>query len=164
MSATTHDIFGVATRGEPATAGSHGERPAGFRLSDATRLGAVKLQTVIGHVHLHVGDLGTASRFYHAVLGFDRMVWSYPGALFLGAGGYHHHVGVNTWAGRGARPPAAEDARLLEGATELPDVATLDLAATSLGRAGHAVERDDTDSVAAHDPWGTVVRLRAPTA
>ena len=60
--------------------------------------------TVIGHVHLHVGDLSQAAAFYSEALGFDRVTWSYPGALFLGAGGYHHHVGTNVWAGTSAAP------------------------------------------------------------
>ena len=68
--------------------------------------------TVMGHVHLHVGDIDTASRFYHDALGLDRMVWSYPGALFLSAGGYHHHlgcqhVGWSCGSGFGARREAA---------------------------------------------------------
>ncbi len=54
--------------------------------------------TVLGHVHLYVADLERAAAFYHAGLGLDKTVWSYPGALFLSAGGYHHHLGVNTWA------------------------------------------------------------------
>src|SRR5690606_35217399 len=54
--------------------------------------------TTIGHVHLHVGDLEAADAFYHSALGLDRMVWSYPGALFLAAGGYHHHLGTNIWS------------------------------------------------------------------
>src|SRR5579862_6315144 len=70
--------------------------------------------TVIGHVHLHVGDVAAASAFFSEALGFDRMVWQYPGALFLGADGYHHHLGANTWAGSGATPPAPADAQLLE--------------------------------------------------
>ncbi|HEY9514912.1 MAG TPA: VOC family protein, partial [Gemmatimonadaceae bacterium] len=52
--------------------------------------------TVIGHVHLHVGDIARASDFFSETLGFDRTVWHYPGALFLSAGGYHHHLGANT--------------------------------------------------------------------
>ncbi len=48
--------------------------------------------TVIGHVHLYVGDIGAAAAFYHDGLGLDKVVWSYPGALFLSAGGYHHHL------------------------------------------------------------------------
>ncbi|HLM69373.1 MAG TPA: VOC family protein, partial [Longimicrobium sp.] len=69
--------------------------------------------TVIGHVHLYVGDIGAAAAFYHDELGLDKVVWSYPGALFLSAGGYHHHLGVNTWAA-GAAPATDDDARLLE--------------------------------------------------
>jgi len=121
--------------------------------------------TVIGHVHLHVGDVARASAFYHDALGLDRTVWSYPGALFLGAGGYHHHLGTNTWAGSGARPPAPDDARLLQWTLELPDTASVEAAARSLAAAGHAAERGgdarDAADVVTHDPWGTAVRLRA---
>ena len=63
--------------------------------------------TTIGHVHLYIGDLAEAAAFYHAGLGFDR-IGSFPGALFVSAGGYHHHVGLNTWA---AGAPVAGDAR-----------------------------------------------------
>ncbi|MGZ8413137.1 MAG: VOC family protein [Gemmatirosa sp.] len=116
--------------------------------------------TVVGHVHLHVGDVARAGEFYADGIGFDRMVWQYPGALFLGAGGYHHHVGANTWAGSGARPPAADDARLLEWTIVLPGDGDVDAAADSLARGGHAVTRDGRDALAT-DPWGTAVRLRA---
>jgi catechol 2,3-dioxygenase len=116
--------------------------------------------TVIGHVHLHVGDVTRAAEFYAEGIGFDRMVWQYPGALFLGAGGYHHHLGTNTWAGSGARPPAGDDARLLEWTIVVPDAADVDAAAASLARGGHALARDRGDALAA-DPWGTTVRLRA---
>jgi catechol 2,3-dioxygenase len=61
--------------------------------------------TVIGHVHLQVADLSQAESFYHGLLGFDITQRSYPGALFLSAGGYHHHIGLNIWAGKGATPP-----------------------------------------------------------
>ena len=54
--------------------------------------------TSIGHVHLKVGALEPARAFYAEALGFDTTVWSYPGALFFGAGGYHHHLGTNVWA------------------------------------------------------------------
>ncbi len=95
--------------------------------------------TVMGHVHLHVGDLETAEAFYHVELGLDKMVWSYPGALFLAAGGYHHHLGLNTWA-RGAPAPAEDEAQLLEW----------ELVAPGLQREGVIA-----------DPWGTRLRLRA---
>jgi catechol 2,3-dioxygenase len=61
--------------------------------------------TRIGHVHLNVGDLDAAEAFYSGTLGFDVTVRGYPGALFVSAGGYHHHLGLNTWAGEGAPPP-----------------------------------------------------------
>ena len=60
---------------------------------------------MIGHVHLHVGDLGAAEEFYAGRLELDVTVRSYPGALFLSRDGYHHHIGLNTWQGVGAPPP-----------------------------------------------------------
>jgi catechol 2,3-dioxygenase len=119
--------------------------------------------TVMGHVHLHVGDVPQATAFFSEALGLDRTVWSYPGALFMGAGGYHHHLGANTWAGSGARPPAEGDARLAEWTVELPDAAGLEDAARSLTAAGYIAERDGAD-VVTRDPWGTQLRLRAATA
>ncbi len=115
--------------------------------------------TVMGHVHLHVGDIERAAAFYSDALGFDRTVWSYPGALFLSAGGYHHHLGANTWAGAGARPAGEGDARLAEWTIELPDAASVQRAAESLEQSGHPAERDGGD-VVTRDPWGTQVRLR----
>jgi catechol 2,3-dioxygenase len=64
--------------------------------------------TVMGHVHLHVPHLDTAEAFYCGRIGFDAMVRGYPGALFVSAGGYHHHLGLNTWVGAGAPPPPAD--------------------------------------------------------
>jgi len=63
--------------------------------------------TRLGHVHLRVSDLGRAEAFYHEALGFDVTLRRYPGALFLSAGGYHHHLGTNVWAGQGISPAAA---------------------------------------------------------
>lgn len=62
-------------------------------------------QMQIGHLHLHVADLAQAERFYSEFLGLAVTQRSYPGALFLAAGGYHHHIAVNTWGGRTAPPP-----------------------------------------------------------
>jgi catechol 2,3-dioxygenase len=61
--------------------------------------------TIMGHVHLHVADLGAAEAFYAGQLGLDVTVRGYPGALFLSHDGYHHHIGLNTWQGEGAPPP-----------------------------------------------------------
>ena len=117
--------------------------------------------TTIGHVHLHVGDLAAASAFYSDILGFDRIVWHYPGALFLSAGGYHHHLGTNTWAGPAATPPSPDDARLLEWTIQLPDPSSLQALAKSLTDAGRAVESPNDSSVITRDPWGTQVRVEA---
>ena len=118
--------------------------------------------TVMGHVHLHVGDLPGADHFYHAALGLDRMVWSYPGALFLGAGGYHHHLGTNVWAGPTARPAPADEARLTEWTLVVPSAVDVAAAAERLARAGAVVERDEVaGDLVTRDPWGTALRLRA---
>ena len=114
--------------------------------------------TVMGHVHLHVADLQKAAEFYHGALGLDKMVWDYPGALFLAAGGYHHHLGLNTWAGAKAPMPTDADARLLEWRIALPSVADVQGAAASLAMAGHQITANGDECLAV-DPWGTRVRL-----
>ena len=114
--------------------------------------------TVMGHVHLYVSHLADAESFYHRALGFDKVVWSYPGALFLSAGGYHHHLGTNTWAANAPRAEA-EDARLLEWRIVVPRGSDATEAARSLGAAGHSVVETD-DGWLATDPWGTMVRIR----
>lgn len=115
--------------------------------------------TRIGHLHLYVDDLGRAAEFYHAGLGLDRVSLDFPGALFMSAGGYHHHLGTNTWAA-GAPAASEGDARLLEWIIELPRPQDVEAAASSLGAAGHVVTRDGDDAVAT-DPWGTNLRLTA---
>ena len=113
--------------------------------------------TRMGHVHFHVGDMAAAERFYHAGLGLDKIVWNYPGALFMSAGGYHHHVGANTWA---AGSPAAtdDDARLIDWELVLPDETGVAGAANSLEQAGFSAERAG-GAVLVSDPWGIRVRL-----
>lgn len=110
--------------------------------------------TAVGHVHLHVGDLGRAAAFYHEALGFDPTVWDYPGALFLSAGGYHHHLGLNTWAA-GAPPAGEGDARLLDWTLVLPSDADVQAAGERLTAAGHPPDADGRVA----DPWGTSLRL-----
>ena len=118
--------------------------------------------TVIGHVHLHVGDLQRAERFYHDALGLDKVVWGYPGALFLSAGGYHHHLGTNTWAS-GATPAEDDEARLLEWEMILPDAEDVSHLASSVEQAGYTVERSSAGTIRTRDPWGTAVRILPET-
>jgi catechol 2,3-dioxygenase len=112
----------------------------------------------MGHVHLHVGHLDAAEAFYHRALGFDKTVWSYPGALFMSAGGYHHHVATNVWT---SGPAASEDeARLLEWELVLPSEDEVAAVARSVRAAGLAAEVSEY-GVRAADAWGTQVRIRA---
>ena len=113
--------------------------------------------TRLGHVHLFVSDLAAGEKFFHAGLGFDKVVWSYPGALFLSAGGYHHHLGTNTWA-RQARLAGEHDARLLDWEVVLPVATDITAAAASLAAQGAVVEWGADGAVIA-DPWGTKLRL-----
>jgi catechol 2,3-dioxygenase len=116
--------------------------------------------TVMGHVHLFVDDLERAATFYHAGLGLDKVVWSYPGALFMSAGGYHHHLGTNTWAA-GAPAAGPDDSRLLEWEILLPTAGDARAAIASIAATGALVETSDSGGVA-HDPWGTALRVRGP--
>jgi catechol 2,3-dioxygenase len=113
--------------------------------------------TVMGHVHLFVDDLERAAAFYHAGLGLDKVVWSYPGALFMSAGGYHHHLGTNTWAA-GAPAAGPDDSRLLEWEILLPTTDDARAAIASIATTGARVETSDSGGVA-HDPWGTALRV-----
>lgn len=114
--------------------------------------------TVIGHVHLFVGDIERAAAFYHDLVGFDKVVWNYPGALFMSAGGYHHHLGTNIWAAQS--PPASEnDAKLIEWEIVVPSSADVADVEASARKGGAPLERDGP-SVVLRDPWGTVVRVR----
>jgi catechol 2,3-dioxygenase len=117
--------------------------------------------TSIGHMHLHVGSIREADGFYHRALGLDTTVSSYPGALFLSAGGYHHHLGVNTWAGQ-APPSADDEARLLEWTMVLPLAADVEQAAGELNRAGYVAVRVG-DRWRVVDPWGTGLCLISET-
>jgi len=117
----------------------------------------VSPKTGLGHIHLHVSDLAAAERFYREFLGLAVTQRSYPGALFFSAGGYHHHVGTNTWAA-GAPAAGADDARLLEWELRLPHAKDMAAAAASAARAGYGVRIDDADRLIT-DPWGTTVRL-----
>jgi catechol 2,3-dioxygenase len=130
---------------------------------DTSRWNGVDPGTDIGHVHLHVSDLAEAECFYHGLLSLDVTQRGYPGALFLSAGGYHHYVGVNVWAGVGAPPPPPDAVGLSSFALQIPDAVVwedllvrLDAAGVSTGEKndyGYAV------SVPVRDPAGNGVEL-----
>ena len=123
-------------------------------------------KTDIGHVHLHVSDLVKAEEFYHGIVGFDVTQRSYPGALFMSAGGYHHHLGVNTWAGKGAPPPPADAVGLLRFGIVLPDGDSLEALKNNfqeLGREMGDVSRVTTTKGAVRivSPDGMIIELLA---
>ena len=117
--------------------------------------------TRMGHVHLHVSSLAEAERFYGQLLGFDVSARGYPGALFMSAGGYHHHLGLNIWMGEGAPPPPSGSSGLHAFEVLLPDQAQLDAIEGRLSRAGVTFERQD-GAVGSLDPAGNRVVLRCP--
>jgi catechol 2,3-dioxygenase len=114
----------------------------------------------MGHVHLHVRDVDEALRFYHDLVGFDVM-GHVPaiGAAFISAGGYHHHLGLNTWAGRGAPPAPPGTAGLRRFTIELPTAPDLDEVVARLRSAGVAVE-ERPDGFYAQDPSSNQVQLK----
>ncbi len=119
--------------------------------------------TRIGHIHLNVADLDDAERFYSGLLGFDVTVRSYPGALFLSTGGYHHHIGVNTWAGPGAPAPPAGSRGLEWFELAVDDAPRLAELEQRLGAAGAPIERRP-ESLLTRDPSGSGVILRESAA
>ena len=114
--------------------------------------------TVIGHVHLHVADLALAIKFYTEGLGLTLTQRIGPGAAFLAAGTYHHHVGINTWAGVGAPKPQPTSPGLRWFSLALPDQAALEQVKTALQQAAIAVEEQPA-GLLARDPSGNGVLL-----
>jgi catechol 2,3-dioxygenase len=129
-----------------------------LRREDATS--PMPAGTHIGHVHLNVGDLSAAESFYSGTLGFDVTVRGYPGALFVSAGGYHHHLGLNTWSGDGAPPPPPGTRGLRQFEIRLPGSDDLATEEARLREAGFEARREG-DRVYATDPSGNGVVLTA---
>lgn len=117
--------------------------------------------TVIGHVHLHVSRVDDARAFYVDVLGFELMQRYGPSALFVAAGGYHHHVGLNTWAGVGAPPPPPGAIGLKHFVVQLPDAAALADVADRLRAAG-VVPEPLGGGLLVRDPANNAILLAAP--
>jgi len=111
----------------------------------------------VGHLHLHVGDLERALGFYRDVIGFEVMTML-PTAAFLSAGGYHHHLGLNTWRGEGAAPAPEHAVGLRRWTLELGDEAELASLRERLDAAG--IEHEDADGgLIVRDPWNSAVRF-----
>lgn len=119
--------------------------------------------TRIGHVHLKVADLERAIAFYADVLGFEVMQRYGPQAAFLSAGGYHHHIGLNTWESKGGHPPAPGTTGLYHTAFLYPDRASLGAALKRVVDAGIALDgaadHGVSEAVYLRDPDGNGVEL-----
>lgn len=120
-------------------------------------------RTRIGHVHLTVSDLDRSLAFYRDVLGFDVTARYGPDAVFLAAGGYHHHIGLNTWAGRGAPPPAPGTTGLYHFAILFPDRPALAAAVRRVVEHGTALEGASdhgvSEAIYLRDPDGNGIEL-----
>jgi catechol 2,3-dioxygenase len=117
--------------------------------------------TDMGHVHLQVSDVAATIEFYRDVLGFDVMAELFGSAAFLAAGGYHHHVGANTWHSLGAPPPPPGTAALRHATIVLPDTAERDRAAARVADTDQEPEARD-DGVLVRDASGIGLLLTAP--
>ena len=115
--------------------------------------------TRMGHVHLQVRDIPEAEAFYAGALGFDPTVRGYPGALFVSAGGYHHHLGLNTWGTAGAPAPPPGARGLGRAEIVVPEPRELDRVEARLADAGHPAERGE-DGLSASDPSGNTLLMR----
>jgi catechol 2,3-dioxygenase len=117
--------------------------------------------SLIGHMHLQVAELGQIERFYAGVLGFDVTARNYPGALFVSAGGYHHHIGLNTWNSRGGATPPPSAIGLGAYEIRLPDAAALADVVARVQAAGIATEAAADGVTLVRDPSGNAVLLTA---
>jgi catechol 2,3-dioxygenase len=115
----------------------------------------MKPETTMGHTHLHVAHIPQAEAFYNGILGFDVMARYGPSASFVSAGGYHHHLGLNTWAGVGAPPPAADSWHMQWYEIITPD---LDSIQEPLETAAHPYQRQE-NSILVADPSHNNIRI-----
>ena len=131
-------------------------------LDDAVAVGAVPggvpAHTTLGHVHLQVRDIAEAEGFYHGALGFDVTQRMVPSALFVSAGGYHHHVGLNTWGVAGAPPQPDLSPGLDYFDVTFPSALVLDAAREMVERSGVGVDAVEGGWLA-RDPSSNAVRL-----
>lgn len=117
-------------------------------------------ETMMGHIHLQVANIHDSENFYINLLGFDLVTRYGVGASFLSANGYHHHFGMNTWAGVGLPPASADAARLLWYEIVMPDAAVVAAIAGKLSAIGHHFEQEGM-SLRASDPSGIAFVIRA---
>jgi catechol 2,3-dioxygenase len=111
--------------------------------------------TMVGHMHLRVGNIQQAEQFYHGLLGFD-IIAHMPQALFVSAGGYHHHIGLNTWQSKDAPRPSVDSVGLRFFTVALPNQEEVQKVCARLQTAGVAVT-EQKQGFLTRDPWGNVL-------
>ena len=139
-----------------------GPRPLDFDSLLATIAGEVPAPRVgaglrMGHLHLHVGDIDRGLAFYRDLIGFE-VWWVMPSAAFVAAGGYHHHLGFNTWRGEGVPAAPAGIVGLREWTVELPAAGDVAAVRARLEAAGVPVE-DAARGFLVRDPWAMALRV-----
>jgi catechol 2,3-dioxygenase len=128
--------------------------------ADASAFEGLPGGTVMGHVHLKVAGIPETVEFYRDVLGFDLVVERVPQAAFLSAGGYHHHLGANTWESAGATPPPPGTAALRHATIVLPSVEARDEVARRVADAGQEPE-ETPEGLTVRDPSANRLVLAA---
>jgi catechol 2,3-dioxygenase len=125
--------------------------------------GSIPAQTRIGHVHLRVADLDRAIRFYRDLVGFDLLMRLGDQAAFLSAGGYHHHIGLNTWQSKGGDPPAPGTTGLYHFAINYPTRRDLAVAFKRLLDNGWSIDgasdHGTHEAIYLHDPDSNGIEL-----
>jgi catechol 2,3-dioxygenase len=114
---------------------------------------------LVGHIHLHVGAIEDALGFYRDVVGFEPMILL-PSAAFVSAGGYHHHLGLNTWRGQGVGPAPGGTVGLRRWTILLPDEADVERVRSRVVGAGLEHE-ERPGGFLVHDPWGIPLLVAA---
>jgi len=114
--------------------------------------------TIIGHVHFHVGDIGKAKAFYVDLLGFELTAHYGDAALFVSAGGYHHHIGLNIWAGQDAPAAPADVAGIDYFTILLPSEEEVAAVVERVRQAGYSIEAIN-GAPSFKDPWNIGIRL-----
>lgn len=128
-------------------------------MRDAEPWNVIPAGTKVGHIHLQVGNIATAKHFYHDILGFD-ITAQMPSALFISAGGYHHHIGMNTWHSLNAKPTPITSAGLHTYVIIIPTQEGLEAVKERLIANDIFIDEQD-NSIRVDDPWGNRIQLVA---
>ena len=121
-------------------------------------------ETTVGHIHLQGSDLAKSGAFYHDILGYDIVQKDFPGALFMSTGGYHHHIGINTWNSKNAPTPPTNSTGLVRFSIETADLITLRHLQVQFLHKGIQFEEipsssNTMPSLTVHDPDGIEIKI-----